>query len=125
RALVVAAMVTLAHASEPLPRLVAAIPLPGVEGRIDHMALDDSGQRLFVVALGNNTVEVLDLRAGRRIRSLTGFSEPQGIAYLASPSRLFVAKGGDGSCAVLDGRTFQVPRTVPLGDDADNVRVDA
>ena len=58
-------------------RLVKTIALAGVEGRMDHMALDSTGQRLFMVALGNNTVEVLDLRAGRRVRTLTGFSEPQ------------------------------------------------
>ena len=51
-------------AAEPL-RFVDTIPLPGVEGRIDHMALDIAGQRLFVAALGNNTVEVVDLGARR------------------------------------------------------------
>src|SRR5439155_25291394 len=106
-------------------RQVAAIPLPDVEGRIDHMALDDSGQRLFVVALGNNSVEVIDLHSGRRVRSLSGFREPQGVGYVASPPRLFVADGGDGSCAMLEGRSLQVLRTIPLGDDADNVRADA
>ena len=105
-------------------RLVKTIGLAGVEGRIDHMALDSSGQRLFVVALGNNTVEVLDLRAGRRVRTVTGFSEPQGVGWVASPPRLFVADGGDGSVIVLDAVSFRVLLTVPLGDDADNVRVD-
>ncbi len=109
----------------PLLRQVTTIPMPGVEGRIDHMALDDSGQRLFVVALGNNTVEVLDLRAGRRTRSLTGFREPQGVGWVAAPPRLFVANGDGGSCTMLDGRTLEALRTIPLGGDADNVRVDA
>src|SRR5216117_1751829 len=53
-------------------QLKQTIALPGVEGRIDHFALDASGERLFVCALGNNTVEVLDLRKGERIRSITG-----------------------------------------------------
>jgi len=109
----------------PFVRQVASIPIPGVEGRIDHMALDESGQRLFVVALGNNTVEVLDLRAGRRARSLSGFREPQGVGYVAVPPRLFVANGEGGSCIMLDGRTLEVLRTIRLGDDADNVRVDS
>src|SRR5258705_5091646 len=131
---VVAAVVALTHASvpalpvskaPPLLRQVAAIPLPGIEGRIDHMVLDDSGQRLFVVALGNNSVEVLDMRAGRRIRSLTGFSEPQGVAYVTSPPRLFVTNGGDGTCAVFDGRSLRALRPIPLGDHACNVRLDA
>ena len=53
-----------AHAEEKALQLKQTIPLPGVEGRIDHLALDSSAERLFVCALGNNTVEVLDLRKG-------------------------------------------------------------
>ena len=106
-------------------RLVQSIALSGVEGRIDHMALNANGQLLFVVALGNNSVEVLDLRSGRRVRSITGFREPQGIGFVASPPRLFVASGGDGSVSMLDADSFRVLRTIPLGDDADNVCVDS
>ncbi len=105
-------------------RLLQTIPLPGVEGRLDHMALDAAGQRLFLAALGNHTVEVIDLRAGRRTRSLTGFHEPQGVAFLPAPPRLVVADGGDGTCRVLDGATLTLLRTIRLGEDADNVRVD-
>src|SRR5881397_1922809 len=65
---------------EPL-RLIQSIPLVGVEGRIDHMAADPLGQRLFVAALGNGTVEVLNLRSARRVRSLQGFREPQGLGF--------------------------------------------
>ena len=113
----------LASAPSPL-RLVQTIALPGVEGRIDHMASDPVTQRLFVVALGNNTLEVVDLRSGRRVRSLPGFSEPQGVGFVPSPPRLFVANGGDGSVAVLEADSFRVLRRIRLGDDADNVRVD-
>jgi hypothetical protein len=45
------------------------IPLPGVEGRIDRMALDTAGRHLFVSALGNGSLEVLDLQAGKRVRT--------------------------------------------------------
>ena len=109
----------------PLLRPVGTIALPGVEGRIDHMALDAVGQRLFVVALGNNSVEVIDLRAGRRVLDLTGFNEPQGIGFVPSPPRLYVTNGGDGSCAMLDAGSYRRLQTIHLGDDADNVRVDA
>lgn len=121
--LILLAGVTRSGPAVPL-RLVRTIPLGGVEGRIDHMALDASGQRLFLVALGNNTIEVLDVRSGRRVRSLTGFSEPQGVGFVPSPPRLFVANGGDGTVTVLDADSLRILRTVPLGDDADNVRVD-
>jgi len=100
------------------------IPLEKVEGRIDHMAADSAGQRLFVAALGNNTVEVLDLKAGKKIQSLPGFAEPQGIAFVPEFDRIFVANGQDGTCRILDGHSFQTIISVKCGDDADNVRYD-
>jgi DNA-binding beta-propeller fold protein YncE len=113
------------EASQTALRLVQTIPMPGVEGRIDHLAADVGGKRLFVAALGNNTVEVVDLVAGRRVRSLSGFDEPQGIAYLDDGGRLVVANGGSGAVDLVDGATLERATSVRLGDDADNVRYDA
>ena len=115
-----------APAQEPGEPLVLekTIPLEKVNGRIDHMAADVSGQRLFVAALGNNTVEVVDLKAGKKIQSLPGFAEPQGIVYVPESDRIFVANGSDGTCRILDGHTFKTIAPVELGDDADNVRYD-
>src|SRR6266850_1506540 len=119
-------LLTGAQAQESLAPLTLAktIPLENVEGRIDHMAVDVAGQRLFVAALGNNTVEVVDLKAGKKIQSLPGFAEPQGIVYVPEFDRLFVANGTDGTCRILDGHSFKTISTVELGDDADNVRYD-
>src|SRR5258706_4553961 len=81
---------------EPL-RLVRAIELPGVEGRIDHLALDPTGQKLFVAALGNNTVEVVDVKGGTHLKSLPGFREPLGIAAVPDAALITVANGqGEG-----------------------------
>jgi len=58
-------------------QLVRVIPLPAtVGGRIDHFALDAAGERLYLAALGNNTLEVIDLRLARHAQSLKGFGEP-------------------------------------------------
>src|ERR1035438_3814852 len=100
------------------------IPLLNVEGRIDHMAVDVAGQRLFMAALGNNTVEVLDLQGGKLIQSLPGFSEPQGIAYVPESDRLFIANGSAGTCRILDGHSFKTIIKVAIGEHADNVRYD-
>jgi DNA-binding beta-propeller fold protein YncE len=100
------------------------IPMPKVEGRIDHLAADVAGQRLFVAALGNNTVEVLDLKTGKTIQSLPGFAEPQGIAYVPEFNRVFIANGADGTCRILDAQTLKTITSVDCGDDADNVRYD-
>ena len=81
---------------EPLT-LVRSIELPHVEGRIDHLAFDAATERLYVAALGNNTVEVLDVRTDVHVRSLPGFREPQGIAVATNTRAVAVANGqGEG-----------------------------
>jgi len=112
--------------SDSPPPLVqsAAIELPGVEGRIDHLAVDLARERLFVAALGNDSVEVVDLAAKKHLRSLPGIAEPQGILYLADPGRMVVASGKSGTCEVYDGETLEKVTSVQVGDDADNLRYD-
>jgi DNA-binding beta-propeller fold protein YncE len=105
-------------------RLVQTIPLPDVEGRIDHLAVDVKRGQLFVAALGNNTVEVVDLNVGKRSATLTGLKEPQGIAVDPATGRIFVANGQGGDVRLFDGASLHLLETVPLGDDADNVRFD-
>ena len=110
-----------AQSAVPL-KLKQTIPLSGVEGRIDHFAFDPAGERLFVCALGNNTVEVLDLRKGQRIHSITGLGAPQGIAYIPELDRIFVSNDKGGICKIYDGKSFQVVGELNFKDDADNVR---
>lgn len=81
-------------------QLKQTMPLPGVEGRIDHFAFDAASARLFVCALGNNSVEVLDLRKGERIHSITGLGAPQGVAYIPKLDRIFVASDKSGLCKI-------------------------
>ena len=109
--------------SAPL-KLKQTILLPGVEGRIDHFAADPSGQRLFVCALGNNSLEVIDLRNGERAHSITGLGAPQGVGYAREINRLFVANDRGGICKIYDGKSFQTVGELNLEDDADNVRYD-
>ena len=106
-------------------RLVATVPLANVEGRIDHLAVDLEQRRLFVAALGNNTLEVIDLTAMRVSRSVGGLHEPQGIRYLPEQHRIVVANGEDGAVNFFDDASFAAAHTTPLSGDADNVRYDA
>ncbi len=113
------------QASSPAPfTLVGTIELPGVEGRIDHLAVDVGAQRLFVAALGNNTVEVLDLKSGRHLKSLPGFKEPQGIAVVPDAKLVAVANGQGEGVQFVDASDFHLTKAVRLGDDSDNVRYD-
>lgn len=122
-----AALVSLQNASPqsgaPLHQ-VQVIALSGVEGRIDHMAADTKGERLYVAALGNNTLEVVDLKAGNRVHSIGGMHEPQGVRVFAADTKLLVANGGSGTVDLLDARTFAHLKTIPEMPDADNVRFD-
>ncbi len=105
--------------------LERTIPLPGVSGRIDHMAVDLRRGRLFVAALGNGTVEVVDLAAGQVIHRIGGLHDPQGIGYAPQADMIAVASAGDGSVRLFHGGDFSPAGTVSLGEDADNVRLDA
>jgi DNA-binding beta-propeller fold protein YncE len=106
-------------------KLIQTIPLPGVKGRFDHFAIDGKGHRLFVAALGNNTVEVLDVRVGSRIKSIAGLHKPTGVLYLAEQNRIAVANGDDGTLKVFDGVSYERVAGVGSLGDADNVRYDA
>jgi len=101
------------------------IRLGEVSGRIDHLGIDVKRQRLFVAELGNDSLEVIDLATGKVLRTIGGLSEPQGIAYLPFADSVYVANGGDGSVRVLRGGDLAPIGHIELGDDADNVRVDA
>lgn len=101
-----------------------SIPLPNVHGRMDHMGVDVAGDRLFVAAYDNHTVEVVDLKTGKDVKSLP-FNEPQNALYVPSVNRLFVSSSGDGTVKILNGTTFALEKTVQLPSDADNMRYDA
>jgi DNA-binding beta-propeller fold protein YncE len=123
-ALCCAGIVTVAAQSAAPLKLKQTIPLSGVEGRIDHFAFDPTGQRLFVCALGNNTVEVLDLRKAERIHSITGLGAPQGVAYVPELNRIVIANDKGGILNIYDGKSFQAVGELDFKDDADNVRYD-
>src|SRR5438552_1641228 len=120
------ALISVCVVSAQMPlTLVDTIDLPGVEGRIDHLAIDTGAQRLYVAALGNNTVEVLDLKSRSRVKSLPGFREPQGIAVVADAKVVAVANGQGDGVQFIDAADFHPVKAVKLGDDSDNVRYDA
>src|SRR5215212_5536163 len=108
-----------------LLQLEQTIPLPAVAGRIDHLATDIVGHRLFIAALGNHTVEVIDLAAGKRIHTITGLAEPQGVLFLPDFNQIYVTSGGSGTCTVFDGTSFTLLKQLTCGADADNLRFDA
>ena len=106
-------------------RMAQTISLPNVEGRIDHMAVDVKGQRLFIAALGNNSVEILDLNTGKHLKRVSGLHEPQGVGFSSEFNKIFIANGKTGACDILDGSSFERIKSIKFPDDADNIRYDA
>jgi YVTN family beta-propeller protein len=117
--------VAKAQSDAPAPlRLEASIPLGDVRGRIDHMAIDLARQRLFIAELGNNSVSVVDLKAHKVVRRISGLSEPQGVGYVPATDTLYVANGGDGTLRLFKGDNYSEAGRLSLGADADNIRID-
>jgi len=87
--------------NNPPLRLVQTIAMPNVKGRIDHMDVDLDGKRLFVAGIENGTMEVLDLNAGKWIRSITGFKTPTEMCYVRDLNKLFVTSRDDGMIRVF------------------------
>ena len=124
--LILIAFATLAWGPRAQPlHFEKKIELPDIHGRIDHMSVDTKTERLFVSALGNDTVEVVDLRTGKLLKSIGQLHEPQGVLYVPETDRLFVANGSDGSVRVFDASSYSLLKKLDYGDDADNLRYDS
>lgn len=106
-------------------KLITSISLADVKGRIDHLAYNRNQQLIYVAALGNNTVEVVDVQNKKVIHSIKGLSEPQGIRFIPDANAIIVANGGDGECKIFNSVTYQQVASVRLNSDSDNVRYSA
>jgi hypothetical protein len=109
--------------AEEFLKLVGTVSLPGVNGRFDHFAIDVEGQRLFVAALGNNTVEVINV-SEKKQTTIRGLRKSTGVVYIAQKKQIGVAAGDDGVLKVFSGDDYKLIATVSGLDDADNVRFD-
>ena len=124
---VVAARLNAQVTSAPEPPrplvLTEAIPMAGVQGRFDHFGFDGKNQ-LIVAALGNNTVEVIDISARLRVHTVTGIPNPQGVVYAPESKKLFAASS-KGKLYIYDGRTFDLVKSIDFEGDVDDLRYDA
>lgn len=105
--------------------LVASIELPGVEGRIDHLALDEEHARLYVAALGNGTLETVDLAQKKPWKRVEGLREPQGVVCVPARGEVWVSQGEGGVLSVYKAATLELVQHIALGPDGDNLRLDA
>jgi DNA-binding beta-propeller fold protein YncE len=111
-----------ATAGETALKKVQAIELEGKPGKLDHLIVDSKGQRLFLANKVNNTVDVVDLKAGKLLKQLKGQGGAQGLAFAPDLDRLFVALGDGGVVNVFDTKDYSLLKSPKFKDDADNIR---
>jgi DNA-binding beta-propeller fold protein YncE len=117
---------TAAYAQSPAPlRLVTKLTMPSsVEGRFDHLGIDQKGSRLFVAAESAHQVLIFDMKSGKYLRSIEGIEIPHAIFVREDRNRIYVTDGGAGAVKVYDGNTYALLKSIPLKLDADSIGYD-
>lgn len=113
------------NSNNPEFQLIKTISLPHVSGRIDHLSIDLKNHRLFISALGYNSILVLDLKTEKIIHHISGLEHPQGVLYIPKQNKLFVSTAGDGKLFIYNADNYQLEKTIDFGEDADNLRYDS
>jgi DNA-binding beta-propeller fold protein YncE len=113
-----------AQAQPPALQLARTIVLPQVSGKFDHFAFDESGNRLFVAATGNHSVEVIDLNTGKVQQSIAGLGKPHGLAWVAATGSLYVSDGSRAELTAYKGAPLALAGRIALSDDADDMVYD-
>jgi len=117
------ALAANAQSNSPLS-LNRTIPLIGVTGKFDHLAIDTAGNRLFAAATSNHSVEVIDLASNKIQQSITGLGKPHGLVWVAATGSLYVADGTLAELRVYKGSPLALAGKIKLSDDADDMVYD-
>src|SRR3984893_6587667 len=114
-----------AHGQDkPTLRLVQTIPLSGVSGRLDHMAVDLEKKRLFVAAVANGNLEVLELDGGKAINSISGIKDTQDALFLGGQFNKLYVSSLDGTLRIFQGETFRLVQALKLEPDPNRLLYD-
>jgi hypothetical protein len=116
----------LSAQKQPAPlELIGKILLPGVHGRLGHLAADLYRGRIFVAAPEDGSVQVLDIRHNSVLDPLSNIVEPHSVAFVKFSDRVFVSSAGDGAVRSYEGDTLKFISSLRLGPDTGAIRVDA
>jgi hypothetical protein len=105
-------------------QLVQTVSLPGVRGRLDHMAVDVEKNRLFVAAVANGTLEVIDLDAGKVINTISGIKDAQDAVFLGGNFNKLYVSSLDGTLRIFQGETFRLMQALKLEPDPNRLLYD-
>ena len=70
------------------------------------MGVDQDKKRLFVAAVANNTLEVVDMTGGKVIKSLAGFKDTQDALFMGGDFNKLYVSSLDGQIKVFQGENF-------------------
>src|ERR1043165_4168876 len=87
------------------------------EKKLDHLALDVKRNRLLVANMANRTLDIIDLKAGKLLKSVPDQKGIQGVTYSPDLDRIFVGLGVDGYCNAFHGESFALLNSFPLPTD--------
>jgi DNA-binding beta-propeller fold protein YncE len=117
------AQLAAAQGAAPL-KLTAKYDMPAsVKGRFDHLGIDGSGNRLFVVGEEAQQVLVFDLTTGKFIRAIS-VDHPHAVLYREDLNRIYITDEGKGVLNIYDGKTYDLVKTVSLKVDTDSIGYD-
>ena len=104
--------------------LQRTIDLPDGTGKFDHFAYSPAGNRLFVAATGNHSIEVIDLSSDKVVQTLPGLGKPHGLAWIGETGRLFASDGLQADLKIYDGAPLEQMKSIKLSEDADDMVYD-
>lgn len=106
------------HAAE-LIAPSTTISLKGVNGKLDHLAVDNKGERLFIANKPNNTLDIVDLKSKAMVKQIPDQGKVSGVAFASDLNMIYVGNG-TGTCNAFDGTDFHQVFTAKA-PGADNV----
>jgi DNA-binding beta-propeller fold protein YncE len=106
--------------------VLSTTPLPAVTGGdFDHFAVDLPRSRLYVSAEKYGSIEVFRLPDGQHLASVrTVAKAPHKIVLANEGKELLIADAGDANVKVIDTKTFDVEKVIPLEPQPDSGIVD-
>ncbi len=91
----------------------------GGEGGWDYLKADPGAHLLYVTH--GKTVEVVDMRSGKDIHSITGLKGTHGVALERSGKFGYISDGGANEVVVFDRHTFEKVAEIPAGTNPDGI----
>lgn len=95
---------------------VADVALPGRASRFDYQFVDDGSRRLYIAHLGDSSLLVFDLDAGRIVSEIRNLPSVHGVVAASARHLVFATATADKSVAFIDDSTFEVRSRVRAGE---------